>query len=154
MFADLHLHSNYSDGSDSVSELVEKLLLDNILTFALTDHDSTRGVSELLACAKGRATAISGVEFSCMEQKARCHILAYHFDLNDPHIQKLVDQGDALRRKNFENRKNHLEKVHGIFFTDEELQWLLSLPKIGKPHIAKVLIARGLAKDTQEIRQG
>ena len=151
MFADLHLHSNYSDGSDSVSELVEKLLLSNINTFALTDHDSTRGVSELLACARGRANAISGVEFSCMDQKARCHILAYHFDLNDPHIQKLVDQGDVLRRKNFENRKNHLEKAHSIFFTDEELKWLLSLPKIGKPHIAKVLIARGLAKDTQEV---
>ena len=151
MFADMHLHSNCSDGSDSVSELVEKLLLSNIKTFALTDHDSTRGVSELLDCARGHANAISGVEFSCMDKTARCHILAYGFAVNDPFIGALVDKGDALRRKNFENRKNHLEKVHGIVFTDEELAWLLSLPKIGKPHIAKILIARGLAKDTQEV---
>lgn len=151
MFVDMHLHSNYSDGSDSVSEMVEKLIQANILTFALTDHDSIRGVSELLSYAHGRARTITGVEFSCMDQSARCHILAYGFDVNDPHIHKLVEKGDILRKKNFENRKNHLEKNHGIFFTEDELAWLFSLPKIGKPHIANILIARGLAKDTQEV---
>ncbi|MBE6665588.1 MAG: PHP domain-containing protein [Ruminococcaceae bacterium] len=151
MFVDMHLHSNYSDGSDSVSEMVEKLIQANILTFALTDHDSIRGVSELLSYAHGRARTITGVEFSCMDQSARCHILAYGFDVNDPHIHNLVEKGDVLRKKNFENRKNHLEKNHGIFFTEDELAWLFSLPKIGKPHIAKILIARGLAKDTQEV---
>ena len=151
MFVDMHLHSNYSDGNDSVAELVEKLICTNVSTFSLTDHDSIRGVPELLSRANGRAKAIPGVEFSCMDKKARCHILAYNFDLNDPHIQALVEKGDALRRKNFENRKNHLEKNHGIVFTEEELAWLFSLPKIGKPHIAKVLIARGLANDIQEV---
>lgn len=153
MFVDMHLHSNYSDGSDSISEMVEKLLQANIRTFALTDHDSVRGLHELLSYAHGRAKAITGVEFSCKDQSARCHILAYGFDVNDPHIHNLVEKGDILRRRNFENRKNHLEKNHGIFFTESELAWLFSLPKIGKPHIAKVLIARGLAKDTQEVIQ-
>ena len=151
MFVDMHLHSHYSDGSDSVPALVEKLIAAKISTFSLTDHDSVRGIPELLSCAEGRAKAVTGVEFSCMDKNARCHILAYGFAVNDPHIQALVEKGDALRRKNFENRKNHLEKNHGIFFTESELAWLLSLPKIGKPHIAKVLIARGLAKDTQEV---
>lgn len=151
MFVDMHLHSNYSDGNDSVTELVEKLIRANVSTFSLTDHDSIRGVPELLSRANGRARAIPGVEFSCRDEGARCHILAYGFAVNDPFIGVLVDKGDALRRKNFENRKNHLEKVHGIVFTDEELAWLLSLPKIGKPHIAKVLIARGLAQNTQEV---
>ena len=151
MFVDMHLHSRYSDGSDSVHSLVEKLIENGFTTFSLTDHDSVNGIPELLSCANGRAKAIPGVEFSCMDEKARCHILAYHFDTKNPHIQSLVDQGDALRRKNFENRKNHLEKKHGIIFTEDELAWLFSLPKIGKPHIAKVLIARGLAKDTQEV---
>ena len=151
MFVDMHLHSRYSDGSDTVPALVEKLLSHGVTTFSLTDHDSVRGIPELLKEANGRARAITGVEFSCRDESARCHILAYGFPLNDPHIQALVEKGDALRRQNFENRKNHLEKTHGIFFTEEELAWLLSLPKIGKPHIAKLLIARGLAKDTNEV---
>ena len=151
MFVDMHLHSNYSDGSDSIPALVEKLIAAKVSVFSLTDHDSVRGLPELLSCAEGRANAITGVEFSCMDQSARCHILAYGFDANDPHIHKLVEKGDALRKKNFENRQNHLEKNHGIIFTESELAWLFSLPKIGKPHIAKILIARGLAKDTQEV---
>ena len=151
MFVDMHLHSRYSDGSDTVPQLVEKLLANGFTAFSLTDHDSVRGVPELLSCTDGRAQAVTGVEFSCRDEGARCHILAYGFAVNDPFIGALVDKGDALRRQNFENRKNHLEKAHGIFFTEEELAWLLSLPKIGKPHIAKILIARGLAKDTSEV---
>ena len=151
MFVDLHLHSRYSDGSDSVPQLVEKLIASGITTFSLTDHDTVRGIPELLQAAKGRARAITGVEFSCLDGGDPCHILAYGFSENDPNILSLVEKGEAMRRKNFENRKNHLERAHGIFFTDEELTWLFSLPKIGKPHIARVLIARGLAKNTDEV---
>lgn len=153
MFVDMHLHSLCSDGSDSVPALVEKLIENGFTTFSLTDHDSVRGIPALLQTTGDRAHAVTGVEFSCKDERSRCHILAYGFSVNDPHIQALVDKGDALRRKNFENRKNHLEKTHGIFFTEAELAWLLSLPKIGKPHIAKILIARGLAKNTQEAIQ-
>ena len=151
MFVDLHLHSRYSDGSDSVPALVEKLIASGIMTFSLTDHDTVRGIPELLNAAEGRARAITGVEFSCLDEGDPCHILAYGFAPDDPRILSLVEQGEDLRRKNFENRKNHLEKAHGIFFTESELAWLFSLPKIGKPHIARALIARGLAKDTDEV---
>ena len=151
MFVDMHLHSRYSDGSDTVPALVEKLIANGVTTFSLTDHDSVHGIPELLKEANGRARAITGVEFSCKDESSRCHILAYGFAPNDPHIRALVEKGEVLRRQNFENRKNHLEKVHGIFFTEEELAWLLSLPEIGKPHIAKILIARDLAKDINEV---
>ena len=151
MFIDMHLHSSYSDGSDGVPSLVEKLIKNGITTFSLTDHDSVRGIPELLRESKGRARAITGVEFSCLDEGDSCHILAYGFSPDDPHILALVDKGEELRRKNFENRKEHLENAHGIFFTEDELAWLFSLPKIGKPHIARILIARGLAKDTQDV---
>ena len=151
MFIDMHLHSSYSDGSDSVPFLVEKLIKNGITTFSLTDHDSVRGIPELLREANGRARAITGVEFSCLDEGQSCHILAYGFSPDNPHILALVDKGEELRRKNFENRKNHLENAHGIFFTEDELAWLFSLPKIGKPHIARILIARGLAKDTDDV---
>ena len=151
MFIDMHLHSRCSDGSDGVPALVEKLITHGITTFSLTDHDSVRGIPELLQTAEGRAHAITGVEFSCLDAGDPCHILAYGFSPEDPHILSLVEKGEALRRRNFENRKSHLEKAHGIFFTESELSWLFSLPKIGKPHIARILVARGLAKDTNDV---
>ena len=43
---DLHLHSNYSDGSATVKELVDTVVQSGIKIFALTDHDTVAGVNE------------------------------------------------------------------------------------------------------------
>ena len=48
---DLHVHSTCSDGTDSPAVLVDKAVDKGLAAFALTDHDTTRGVKEaLLAC--------------------------------------------------------------------------------------------------------
>ncbi len=151
IFADLHLHSRYSDGSDTPQELAQKLIANHFSFAALTDHDSIRGVAELQKAAQGKVTIITGVEFSCLDDGDQCHILGYGFDLTNEKILSLLKKGDDLRLLNFENRRNHLEKAHGIIFTEAELSWLFSLPKIGKPHIARILIDRGLATDTSDV---
>ncbi|MBQ7309736.1 MAG: PHP domain-containing protein [Clostridia bacterium] len=150
-FADLHLHSLYSDGSDTPAALAEKLLQNGFSVFALTDHDSIRGVAELQDAVRGKARAITGVEFSCLDEGEPCHILAYGFDLQNETILSLLKKGDDLRLLNFKNRREHLARAHSIVFTEKELAWLHSLPKIGKPHIARILIARGLATDTADV---
>ncbi len=150
-FADLHLHSRYSDGSDTPKELAEKLIQNHFSVAALTDHDSIRGVRELQEAVDHRVNIITGVEFSCLDGKEQCHILGYGFDLQNEKILSLLKKGDDLRLRNFQNRRKHLEKAHGIIFTEKELAWLYSLPKIGKPHIARILIDRGLATDTSDV---
>ena len=149
--ADLHLHSRYSDGSDTAEELAEKLIQNHFSAASLTDHDSIRGVAELQKAVGHKVKIITGVEFSCLDDGDQCHILGYGFDPKNEKILSLLKKGDALRLLNFENRRNHLEKAHGIVFTENELAWLRSLPKIGKPHIAKILIERGLATDTSDV---
>lgn len=42
--ADLHVHSNNSDGSDSVENLVNELQKNKVEIFALTDHDTIAGI--------------------------------------------------------------------------------------------------------------
>ena len=149
--ADLHLHSRFSDGSDTPEELAQKLIENHFSFAALTDHDSIRGVEALQKAVNDRVTIITGVEFSCLDGGDQCHILGYGFDLTNEKIRSLLKKGDDLRLLNFENRRNHLEKAHGIVFTEEERSWLFSLPKIGKPHIARILIDRGLATDTSDV---
>ena len=39
---DLHLHTNYSDGTDTVSELLEKAEQQKIEVISITDHDTVR----------------------------------------------------------------------------------------------------------------
>ena len=149
--ADLHLHSRYSDGSDTPEELAAKLIGKQFSVAALTDHDSILGVEELQKAAQGKLKVITGVEFSCLDDGDPCHILGYNFDTTNETILSLLKKGDDLRLANFRNRRNHLEKAHGIVFTEEELRRLYALPKIGKPHIARILIDRGLASDTADV---
>ena len=44
---DLHMHSSFSDGSDSPQEIIDKLRAREIHTFALTDHDTMAGCDEM-----------------------------------------------------------------------------------------------------------
>ena len=45
--ADLHIHSNFSDGSDSIPELIKNIQDAGINIFAITDHDTIGGLSEV-----------------------------------------------------------------------------------------------------------
>ena len=45
---DLHVHSNKSDGSLTPSRLVELAVEKRLSAFALTDHDTTEGISEAM----------------------------------------------------------------------------------------------------------
>ena len=43
---DLHVHSTYSDGTLTPSELVKKAFSINLAAMALTDHDTIDGIPE------------------------------------------------------------------------------------------------------------
>lgn len=149
MFADLHIHSHFSDGSDNIHEIVEKLLLQNITTFALTDHDTIAGLPSLIEAANDRARVITGIEFSCKENGKNTHILGFGFAPNAPEILEMLAYGQDLRHKNLEIRLNHL-KMHGIEFTEEELQFLHSKNSPSRAHLTALLIKNGYASSYQD----
>ena len=62
---DLHLHSNNSDGSASVKELVETVIKSGIKIFALTDHDTVKGISNIEQFIPAEIKFIKGVELTC-----------------------------------------------------------------------------------------
>ena len=49
---DLHVHSTYSDGTDTPSEIVSKALSKGLKAIALTDHDTVDGIPEIMEYAK------------------------------------------------------------------------------------------------------
>lgn len=149
MFADLHIHSQFSDGSDNTHELVEKLLSQNITTFALTDHDTIAGLPSLIEATNGRARVITGIEFSCKENGKNTHILGFGFAPNASEILDMLAYGQELRRKNLEIRINHL-KTYGIEFTNEEIQFLHSKNSPSRSHIVAILIKKGYASSYQD----
>lgn len=148
--ADLHIHSNYSDGSDSVFELVEKISTSGIKIFALTDHDTIEGCREIKGYLSNDITFIPSVELTCIADNIKCHILGYNCNPDNQILLQLIEKGKKLRRNKLETRINYLKETWNIELTQSELDWLYSRKSVVKTHIANVLVNRGLASNNLE----
>ena len=142
---DLHLHSNNSDGSATVKELVEAVLNSGIKIFALTDHDTVAGVNEAEKYTPKGIKFIKGVELTCKTKDIKCHILGYNINPENKELTELIELGKKLRRQKLETRIKYLKDVWDIEFTKEELDWLYSRKSVVKTHIANILVNRGLS---------
>ena len=146
-YADLHVHSNYSDGSDSPKELIEKIKQAKINIFALTDHDTTEGCMEIKDYIPEDIKFIPRVELTCKSHGISCHVLGYNCNPYNETLLELIKKGKVLRRQKLDTRINFLKEVWGIELTKEEKDWLYSRKSVVKTHVANVLVNRGLAKD-------
>ena len=151
---DLHIHTAASDGSDSPAALAQKVREAGLELFSVTDHDTIVGALAMEALIPEGVGYIRGVEFSCISPGGKCHILGYGFDPTHPRFLAALDEGTRLRREKLERRIVHLREKLGIVLTEEELRRLRSLKSPGKPHLAGLLVERGLAPDrSTAIRQ-
>lgn len=147
---DLHMHSTASDGSLAPAQLLELLKEGGCTTFALTDHDTVRGAAEMARLVPEGMRYIPGCEFSCRCGRDKCHILGLGLDLEHPALLDAVRHGQQLRRDKNMRRIERLKKNFGISFSEQEINSLGSLSTAGKPHLARLLMARGLADNVGE----
>ncbi len=145
--ADLHIHSNYSDGSDSLEQLVQNVIANGINIFSLTDHDLIDGCKDIKHLIPVNVKFINGVELTCNARGYKCHILGYDYDINDAGLNSLIARGKLLRRNKLEKRIAYLKDVWRIELTKDELDWLYSRKSVVKIHLANILVNRGLAGD-------
>ena len=74
---DLHVHSMYSDGTNSPKELVDMAVSIGLRAMALTDHDTIDGVPHAIEAARDYdITIIPGVEISTFYQEGNSPSLA------------------------------------------------------------------------------
>lgn len=153
MRADLHLHTTASDGSDSPFELIAKAKEKGITVISITDHDTLCGSIEAIKLDVEDIKVITGIEFSCKTEEAggfECHILGYGFD---PYAKPMLDaiaHGREMRLRKLEARLTYLSSRFGISFPKEDLSWLHSLNSVARPHLGRLLVKRGHAKDMIE----
>jgi predicted metal-dependent phosphoesterase TrpH len=146
--ADLHIHSNFSDGDYSVEELIDKIKNANISLFSITDHD------EFGACVKivkenlvpEGLSFINGIEFTTIWNDVKVHILGYGMNVDDDNflseIKKMVD----MRKEKIVKLVDFLKEKYNIIITQTEIKNLYRKKNVlGKPDIAKILVERNLA---------
>lgn len=141
---DLHTHSLYSDGSDSVLELIKTLKENDVKIFSLTDHDTIKGYDEIYNFLDEDIKLVKGIEFTCNATDFECHILGYNIDLENKDIHNLIEKGKKLRREKLDIRIDFLKNKWGIILNEKEKEWLYSRNSVVKTHIANILVERGL----------
>ncbi len=78
MFADLHLHSIYSDGLYSPDEICARAKIRGLSLLSITDHDTLQGEEAKIAAAKKHGLQyVSGWEISAYLQGEKMHVLGY-----------------------------------------------------------------------------
>ncbi len=153
-YIDLHVHSTFSDGTNTPEELVEMAVEKQLSAFALTDHDTTGGVFEAVEAAKkyeGRLRIIPGVEISATLGKRDIHILGLNID---PQNTALVSALDGARYNRNQRNIAMLNRFRDAGF-DITLEDLLSRDEstaasITRAHFAKALTAKGYTKDNAD----
>ncbi len=148
--ADLHMHSYYSDGFLSPTELIDKVADKGIKIASLTDHDSVDGVLEARERAKYHSIElINGIEISTDVEDKEVHLLGYFIDIEDENLVKYIKFFKAERMN---RAKKIIEKLNflGVNITIDDVVERAKYSSIGRPHIANTLVALGVVKNYYE----
>ncbi len=157
---DLHLHSYYSDGTDSPAALMERAFRLGFHTAALTDHDVTGGLDEAAEAAERLGmNFVPGIEFSCEfraplgpypENIYFMHILGHGIDGGDPGIRAYSENGKKVRAERNRLWQEAFERL-GHRVTDEELEKNAPAGFICKRTFCDIFVQRGYGKIVNDI---
>jgi len=149
---DFHLHSIASDGTETPEALAR--MGRDFSAMALTDHDNCDGCARFLAeCERLGVTGrrLAGIELSVEpgEGYRQFHMLGLGIDPAAPSLASFLDE--ILAGRNERNVKI-LAKLNGmgIPITMEEVGKYANGQIVARPHIARVLVDKGLAVDVPD----
>jgi len=143
--ADLHTHTTFSDGTCSPADLVEHAIKAGLKILAITDHDTTGGIEPGRTTAGTRIEIVSGVEITSSFRGEEVHLLGMFVRLNNSQLNAaLEDLRQARRVRAYEIGRRLM--AMGAFI-EQELEALPMNASLGRRHIAKILVARGYARN-------
>jgi predicted metal-dependent phosphoesterase TrpH len=151
---DLHVHTNHSDGTWAVEEMIEYAVTSGLTHIAVTDHDTVSGVAPATVAARGRLDIIPAVEINTVavdssSQVQDVHILGYFIDPQNAHLQAALIEQQRLRQEHVHSVLQGLNTA-GINLNLDDIKVFSQNSPIGKAHITKALVAIGAAQDIIE----
>jgi 3',5'-nucleoside bisphosphate phosphatase len=157
---DLHTHTSRSDGVLTPAELVRDVVAAGVKVLAITDHDTLGGYRELEsdgAIPLG-LELIAGVEINAIARgiplaDGELHILGYGVDANDDAFEAILAGQRAARRLRFERTVARLREIGLSIDAQVAGIDLARDDALGRPTIARALIAAGFAESVEDAFQ-
>ena len=149
-FADLHLHTVFSDGTYTPKQLIQESINAGLSSIAVVDHDTVDGLEPALKSAQNQdLEVLPGVELTAEYQGREIHILGYLIDFKN---RALIDALNTLQK----NRKlriykmvNKLSKM-GLKLQAKSVFDISQDSTVGRLHVARAMVKQGLVGSIQE----
>lgn len=153
MASDLHTHTNFSDGSLSPEELLDKAKNIGLKYLAITDHDTVDGVKYIYENGlypDKNLRIIFGIEFSALDPNHDIHIVGYNVDIYNGALSDMINEVLDARWTRFSQIIRNLQEKKYNIREAEVLQIAGSSRSIGRAHIARTLVKKGAFKTVRE----
>ena len=146
------MHTSASDGACEPREVVALAEAAGLDVISITDHDTVAGLPRAVEAAAGQSVHIvPGVEVSSTYQDKEYHILGYFVDPDAPslkiHERKAVE---GRERRMLEMVKRLRSQGLLIQYDDVLDEAGAERSALGRPHLARALVARGDASSTND----
>jgi len=146
-FADLHLHTNFSDGTFAPEELAARGRLLGFAALALTDHDTVEGCARMAAaCTAAGMEFIVGTELTAEHDEVEVHLLGYLLDTQNPKLLSEIARFQAVRQDRIRQMAARLNQLN-VPLQVESVFALANCKSPGRPHVARALVQARLVKN-------
>jgi predicted metal-dependent phosphoesterase TrpH len=150
MFADLHLHTNFSDGTYTPEELVAQAARNQLAAIALTDHDTVEGCERAaIACKAAEIEFIPGTELTAEQNENEIHILGYFLDTHNRKLLDEIAKFQAVRQDRIREMVTRLNALNVPLKIDDVIA-LANCRSPGRPHVARALVKAGFCNSLDE----
>lgn len=150
MFADLHMHTTFSDGTFSPEEMARAAHQHHLACVALTDHDTIAGCARMAAeCARLGIEFINATELTGEIDGVEVHILGYFLDPADEGFLASLVKFQHARQQRIHEMAARLQ-AQGIPLQAEAVFAIAKCESPGRPHVARALVQAGLCTSMDE----
>lgn len=146
-YIDMHIHTTYSDGTLTPSEILERSLEIGLKAISITDHNTIEGVSEAIKYANNAIEIVPGIEMTATYPKP-LHILGYYIDIHSTSFNAGIKRLRMQKYKWLLTLVRNLKKI-GIDIDLDEIKCKYGGIKL--EYIALELVNQGVAKNIRDI---
>lgn len=147
---DLHTHTSASDGTASPEELVRLAFAAGLAAVAVTDHDTLSGLNEAARAGKRHnLEVIPGCELAVSSPYGEVHLLGLWLPQDAPHLAAALERIRTAR----DARNAEMVELFRRAGYDVSYPELLALAKgetVGRPHMARLLVQKGICSSVRE----
>jgi 3',5'-nucleoside bisphosphate phosphatase len=150
--ADLHSHSNASDGTLTPEAVAVRAAAGGVELWALTDHDELSGQARArTAAAQAGLDWLSGVEISVSFAGETVHIVGLGFDIHDAALNEGLAAVRAGRLQRARDMAAGLAQVGIAGAFEGALRYVANPDLISRTHFARYLVEAGVCTDTHAV---